>query len=391
MSFWLVADSHTRAMIKSITLHSFGLTEIMVSFKSYNVFMYMWLLFVVLFEAVFCSVAYAVSWDDVTLNGYVSAEYEQSFGTDTLGDVNGSFDMDLVDLVFNFRPTDRLRIATDFTWEHGSASEDGRGNVAIEYAFAEYAIFGSTKVRVGKMFTHFGIYNEIHTAKPATLTVKEPLSTNKNNKLGSTIRFYPRWLNGVALVGATTGKRPFSYIIQVSNGDTLDEESNPYEEDNNSSKAINGRLLYQPLDGLQLGASYYMDTMRDSVLGHSVDIKSSGIQAEWELESGFGLEFEYVSGTEGYQARDIKRDAYTLMFYQRFNDRYTPYLRFETLDPDKKMEDDNASIIIWGVNILIDENMFVKLEVDDFSSGVNNVSLGGESYSEFKASLSIGF
>ena len=51
------------------------------------------------------------------------------------------------------------------------------------------------------MFTGFGIYNEIHTAKPAFLTVKEPQATNKNNKFGSVLRFYPRWGAGLAVVG----------------------------------------------------------------------------------------------------------------------------------------------------------------------------------------------
>src|SRR6185503_9424416 len=46
----------------------------------------------------------------------------------------------------------------------------------------------------------FSLYNEIHTAKPLFLSVKEPVSTNKIEKMGSTIRFYPRWGAGLAVL-----------------------------------------------------------------------------------------------------------------------------------------------------------------------------------------------
>lgn len=120
----------------------------------------------------------------LTINGYSSFEYEKLLGDEGKGDPNGSFDADLFDLVLNITPTDRLRIASDITFEHGAASEDNRGNVAVEYAFGEYTVMNALRFRASKMFTPFGIYNEIHTAKPAFLTVKEPLSTNKNHKFG---------------------------------------------------------------------------------------------------------------------------------------------------------------------------------------------------------------
>ncbi len=163
--------------------------------------------------------------DNISFNGYLSFEYERHIDGDktngdgdAVGDANGS------------QATDKLRVATDLTWEHGSATEDGRGNVAMEYAFAEYTLGQHTKVRAGKMFTNFGIYNEIHTAKPATLSVKEPQSTNKNDKLGSAIRFYPRWLNGLAVIGHyQLPTSSWDYVLQLSNGES--EDVNPYEED----------------------------------------------------------------------------------------------------------------------------------------------------------------
>ena len=149
------------------------------------------------------------------------------------------------------------------TWEHGAAAEDGRGNVAVEYAFAEYSLADWARFRAGKMFTPFGIYNEIHTAKPAFLSVKEPLATNKNNKLGSPMRFYPRWGAGVALLG--NGVAPlgiaWDYVVALTNGEQ--ESTNPFEEDDNKQKAIQGRVRAHLLDQLELGVSAYRDSLTE--------------------------------------------------------------------------------------------------------------------------------
>ena len=167
--------------------------------------------------------------DRITVNGYSSFEYEQKIEGDD-GDENYSFDADLFDLVFNIRPSEKVRVAADVTWEHGSASEDDRGNVALEYAFSEYTHSNELIFRAGKMFTAFGIYNEIHTAKPATVNFKEPLSTNKIHKIGGQMNYFPRWGSGLAVLGNFDS---FDYIFQLTNGDmeVADEEHNPYNKD----------------------------------------------------------------------------------------------------------------------------------------------------------------
>lgn len=336
--------------------------------------------------------AQAVPLDKFDINGYFSFEYEKNVGGDEEGDLNGSLDADLVDLVINFRPTDKLRIATDFTWEHGAASEDGRGNVAVEYAFAEYTLSNLVKVRAGKQFTHFGIYNEIHTAKPATLTVKEPLSTNKNNKLGSDIRFYPRWGNGLAVTGNSDwNDRDFDYIVQLTNGEDEDEEINPFEEDDNTHKAVTARFRINITDDLRLGASTYLDRL-DFESGEKADLTSYGVQAEWTSYDIVSIEFEYVVGEVDYDSgTTVERDAYTIMFSRAFAGWITPYFRYEYLDPNDDIDDDDANLMILGVNLLVDTNMYLKFEIDRFDSEINNDDLAGADYTEFKASLSIGF
>ena len=131
--------------------------------------------------------------DRIRINGYTSFEFEKQLGKKGNGDPHGSFDADGFDLVLNIHASERVRAALDMALEHGVATEDGRGNVAMEYGFVEYTFSDLLKLRVGKMFTPFGVFNEIHTAKPAFLSVKEAASLNKNDRIvDGGFRFYPR-------------------------------------------------------------------------------------------------------------------------------------------------------------------------------------------------------
>ena len=335
--------------------------------------------------------AHSITFDDLSVNGYFSFEYENQVSGDEEGDTNGSFDLDLVDLVFNFQVSDRVRVAVDVTWEHGAATEDGRGNSAVEYAFAEYTGADWFKMRGGKMFTYFGIYNEIHTAKPAYLTVKEPLSTNKNNKLGSNIRFYPRWQTGLAFMGegALGSAVEMSYVLQVSNGES--DDTNPFEEDDNTHKALNGRLVFSFIDSIAWGLSFYQDDMENGDGTETAEINSYGTHLVWVMPWETSLEFEYVMGDEQIGVADtIDRSAYSLMFSHPFG-KFTPYLRVESLEPNDDIDDDEATLTVLGVNYRYNKGVHLKLEIDQFESDDNNDDLEGADYTELKASVSIGF
>jgi hypothetical protein len=330
-----------------------------------------------------------------TFNGYSSFEFEKMLGDEGRGDPNGSFDADLIDLVINVTPTDRVRVATDLTWEHGAATEDGRGNVAVEYAFAEYMVRGWFKVRAGKMFTHFGIYNEIHTAKPAFLTVKEPLSTNKNNKFGSELRFYPRWGTGLAVAGdIDVSDGNLEYIVQLTNGEQ--EITNPFEEDDNKAKALCARVRYQPSLRLTLGASVYRDSLTElddegEPLSSRTRLLSYGAELQW-MPSRFGLEVEVVSGdvkpSEGVSTR---RWAMTAMASYRIGEKVTPYFRYEYLDPSRSVADDSAQLFIYGLNLNVRGRLFLKAEMDTVRSGDANTRFEGQGYNEFKGAIVVGF
>jgi hypothetical protein len=332
--------------------------------------------------------------DQLQINGYASIEFERALEGDA-GDQSGSFDMDLFDLVFNFRPTERLRVAADVTWEHGPATEEDYGNVALEYGFAEYRVSNGLTLRAGKVFVPFGIYNEIHTAKPAQLTVKEPLSTNKNHKFGSDARFYPRWAVGVAAMGQTQiGSSPVDYVLLMSNGES--EELNPFDEDDNTAKAYTGRVRLHPSPGLSFGASFHYDRLTEfdaagDDTGGRTSLFSYGAQMQWRT-GPVGLELEGVAGSVNPSSgTDVSRWGFSAMTHKTVSQRFTPYIRLEVLDPNTDIDDDMATMWIPGINIQVDRGLFLKAEVQFITSGINNQRFGGLSSTELATSISVGF
>lgn len=333
--------------------------------------------------------------DRISINGYSSFEFEARLGDEGRGDPNGSFDADLFDLVLNIQATDRLRIAADITWEHGTATEDKRGNVGVEYAFSEYTIKNSIRIRAGKMFVPFGIYNEIHTAKPAYLTVKEPLSTNKNHKFGSELRFYPRWANGISVLGnVTVRSRPLDYIAQISNGEQ--EITNPYEEDDNRQKGFAGRLRCVLTPGFRVGGSVYTDRLTeldsdDEPTGSFTTLLSVGGQLEYN-RGDLGLEVEYIYGSLSPEHEDrLTRSGYAVLISYVLGNRFTPYVRFESLDPNHDLDDDNARMYIYGINIQIDDGMHFKTDLSTVHSEKGNSQFGDIAFTELKSALAVGF
>jgi hypothetical protein len=335
--------------------------------------------------------------DRFRINGYSSFEWEYQISDHNhgRGDKNGSFDADLFDIVLNVQPTDRLRVAADLTWEHGAASEDGRGNVAAEYAFAEYKVADALRLRAGKMFVPFGIYNEIHTAKPAFTVIDEPFATNKPERLGAPMRFFARWGTGLEAVGQFhTGRVNADYSLLLFNGET--EAVNPFEEDDNGAKAVAGRLRLEPHPTLKLSASFYSDERsvydEENVdTGRRVTQNAVGASIEW-TPGKLGVELEWVAGqVPSSGATRATTNGFSAVLSHRLSARVTPYVQWQYLDPDKDVKDDAAAVFAAGVNVRVDKGLFVKLEVDRFTAGKANTRLGGKEYTQAAGAIAVGF
>ena len=339
-----------------------------------------------------------VNQDRLRINGYTNFEYEYSPNMAGRGDKNGSFDAQEFDLVFNILPSERLRLNADVRWEHGVASEDSRGNIALSHGFAEYTVFDALKLRAGKLLTPFGIYNEIHTAKPAIFLYREPWTIAKPDKLGFPRRFFTRSSTGVEALGnIQLGGVESDYALVVSNGDTPEMSMNIFEEDDNSNKALTGRVRVKPFSSLTLGVSYYHDqlTEYDAVTGDATGLRtrqeSVGGLLQWQ-PAAFLIEGEVLRGTltPSTNVEQVGTGYYGSASYL-IADRFRPYVFYQTLDPNGSVADDRANVWGPGLNTRIDGAIFLKLEVSRFTSGVNNKKLKGNPYTELTAAVAVAF
>lgn len=362
--------------------------------------------------------------EKITVNGYFSFEYEDRVLGDehSRADEFNSFDSDMFDLVVNAQATDRLRIAVDLTWEHGTQSEVNKGNVGYEYAFAEYTIYDSLKFRAGKMFTPFGIYNEIHTAKPSTIIVKEPNPTNKmyfisDNGAEQTM-LYPRWGTGIAMLGnSEILQMSLDYIVQVTNGDlAYGIEENEYDKDNNNHKAVSARVRLDITDNLQIGASIHHDVMtnykkqyesksvtdsngdpaqyvtKEYVPAGKMGVDSQGVQLIWYLGEKFRFEAEYMRGKlDIYDDVSFSRSGYSLLPSYYITENINLYFLYAKADPNHSTKNDRVTNYAPGMNVEIDDNMYFKIELFTTDSEKENTLYYGSNYTELRAALAIGF
>ena len=333
----------------------------------------------------------AQEWGErVVINGYTNFEFEKQISKEGAGDKKGSFDADQFDLVFNITVSERVRVAADISWEHGTATEDGRGNQALEYGFVEYAISNGLKLRFGKMFTPFGVFNEIHTAKPAFLTVKEAASVNKNDRIvDGGFLFYPRWGAGIAAHGdAVTFGKDVTYDVLVANGEQ--SGANPFEEDENSSKSITARLRVDATENLRVGYSFYRDHLADSGFRK---LQSHGFEAELNFTRVRVLG-EVALGTLTPRAGPAQRQlGWYLQPSYHLRNGWTPYLRLERINPNRDQDGLDGRNFIVGLNIELSKNFQFKIENNSFRGGPRSslAEFKGRGYHELKTALVLGF
>ncbi len=162
--------------------------------------------------------------------------------------VGGSFNP-----IFLWRQSDRLL----FEGELGVAFDEGEVTFDLEYANVAYKLTNRITARIGQFLLPFGIFvPNLHPAWINRLPTA-PLGFDHHNPVGPTVDF------GFELRGAfPLGEGRLTYAVYVTNGPALVAgEDNPAEagrlifsqvEDNNSNKAIGGRISVLPFSNLSL-------------------------------------------------------------------------------------------------------------------------------------------
>lgn len=338
--------------------------------------------------------AEAVTWENVHLHGYFDFQYLQNTkpeGPDdpnTPGMDNGSFDFRHLTLLLDINVLPELLIKANIEFDHATDTELGYGGFILEYGFAEYIYKDWLKLRAGKALTPYGLFNEIHDASPAYLSVNVPESIYKTDKRGG-FTMMPKWITGLYALGITnlSDGYDFDYVIFIGNGESVGY--NDAQFDSNPNKAVGGRAQIS-LDDEKLlaGVSAYYGDKAVSQTNLSENHWAYVISLSYNL-SNFNVKTEYGQGKLG------SRTEYGWYVQPSYRiGKYTPYLRAQSSDPNDTQPDDYWNAYLAGVNIKVNSHMFLKFEWRENMRGKNNndvLTPGNEDFGEFKSSVTIHF
>ena len=350
----------------------------------------------VLLFALSPSPANAMSLGDLTLHGYLDLEYTQATkneGPDNpnaTGMDNGSFDIHHLNLLMDMNIRPELSAHAMIEFDHGADTERNQGDIILEYGFADYIFSNWLKIRGGKTLTPYGLYNEIHDASPAFLSVFVPETFYMADSKGG-FPMIPKWVTGLSVRGELTLPRWYhdiEYVLYVGNGENLGS-TNDAAYDDNANKAVGGRIHFTTSDeSLQLGVSGFY--------GDKAVTPDNLSERHWTFIGSASYYWKHlnVRGEYGQSKLGDRKETSTYVQVSWRFGRYTPYGRFQYLDPDTNESDDYWKTYLLGLNIKITDNLFFKVEWDEHSRGANNVEVihkGSEDFGEFRTALTVFF
>ncbi len=165
------------------------------------------------------------------------------------GDEPASFFLGQYDMYTSGVLSDKL----DFLSEIVIEFED-EAFIDLERLWVRYALTDQLSLSGGKFHTPIGYWNRAyHHGGLIQPSLERPLIMAFEDEGGQ----FPVHTTGVLLEGSNLGSAEFGFELMVSNG-----LGAPTAEDNNSGKAVSGRVSARPSTALNLGASMYRETIR---------------------------------------------------------------------------------------------------------------------------------
>ena len=112
----------------------------------------------------------------------------------------------------------------------------------------------------------------------------------------------------------------------------------------------------------------------------------------WHITDDMRFEAEYMSGTLDVEGiTSFRRSGYSILPSYFITDKVNLYFLYAGANPNHTVSQNSVVNIVPGVNIEVDDNVFIKADILNVRSQKNNTLYEGEAFSEFRAALSIGF
>lgn len=293
----------------------------------------------------------------VGVHAFIDLEYIDA-GPDGSRDGVSTFDNHHANIFLEAQLGKNLYSLLEVEYEHGGET------VEIDQAFLEWAVTDWASLTAGRFYTPFGIERFVwYSPTNALVSRPEPFRQIVPGN------FYA---NGVMLSGTvpTGSKSVFTYETAITDGlgdqDLSSRRGSRIFRDNNSSRAVSGRLGWSPNPKLEFGASAHQQ--RHSTEG-DLDLSFFGADLVFR-QAGFEVRSEYVKadveeavgldlGQEGYYVQV----GYTLQRLSELLPSVTFVTRYDSVDLDDRIiSNDDRDFWSVGVNFEILDHLRFKLE-----------------------------
>lgn len=199
-----------------------------------------------------------------------------------------SVELDDLSLLARWEPTSRfaffgeMRLEDLVTLTEGAGVETGTGDVAVERLYAEILLSPTLTLRVGKIYTPFGLWNEVRRA-PLTWTVERPAITENvfpQHATGLDLLYQTTW-RGWSFDANTYGPAQDELRFRRTDEDDLDENGLMF-----GGRVAAGHALGPAFAALGLNAAGFRPhdgTDWWTVTGLDLDVAVGGHQLTGEL------------------------------------------------------------------------------------------------------------
>lgn len=277
---------------------------------------------------------------------------------------------------------DRVHFYSELELEHSAVAGDEPGEVELEQAYVDFALTADTTARGGLFLLPVGILNEMH--EPPTFYGVErndvesiilpatwwEAGASFNGRLGNGLSWDAAMHSGLAM--PTTGDDAFR--VRSGRGHVAEAPA--------SDPAYTLRLKYTGLPGLELAASYQLQTNPSQIPGDGLDRGQLFTAHAIYQNAGFGLRALYAGWTfDGDAVKAAGADRQSGWYLEpsyRINERWGFYARHENLDAIREQDrftQNEIGLNFWpaqGVVLKMDfrmrEHSLTSLAVEDFDA-----------------------
>ena len=299
---------------------------------------------------------------DTTIGGYGEMHYTPTNDSD-------SIDFHRFVLFFGHKFNDKTRFFSELEVEHSISGDGKPGEVEIEQAFIEYDFSENVTTKMGLFLLPVGIINETH--EPPTFYGVERNPVEKNiipatwweGGAGVSFRPSPGW----AIDGAITS----GLNVPTSGGSAYKIRSGRQKVGKASAEnfAYTGRIKYTAIAGLELAASFQI---QDDVTQGAEGVEASLFTTHLIYQTGnFTVRALYAGwDLDGAGAEAIGRDQQEGFYIEpsyKINNQWGIFARYNEFDNEAGNSlDSNIEQTSFGVNYWLNEDVVIKIDVDDF-------------------------